>query len=190
MQEAKIAQSEATFEWTTSFNQNSEEVYVKSLSTLIGEEGAKKLVEIAKIYEKHDWFKLLLAKIDNQIAGQIAFYYEPLHGSHEGWICVHPDFRKRGIGDKLMVEFEKNALTAGIRIFRADATMAYTHSQKYLFRRGYKAVGCIPMSFSFLPHQKSLGSAISIWNIMDPTLTKQWNEEKREHLDWDLRWNW
>ena len=141
--------SEIIFEWKTNFDQCSEGVYIKSLSTLIGEEGARKLVEIAKIYEKYDWFRLLLAKIKNdQIAGELALYYEPIHGSHEGWICVHPDFRKIGIGDELMNEFERNALKNGIRIFRADATMTYTHSQKYLFQRGYKAVGHIPMSFS------------------------------------------
>lgn len=183
--------SEIIFEWKTNFDQCSEGVYIKSLSTLIGEEGARKLVEIAKIYEQYDWFRLLLARINDQVVGELALYYEPLHGSHEGWICVHPDFRKLRIGNELTNEFERSALKNGIRIFRADSTMVYTHSQKYLFQRGYKAVGHIPMSFSFLPGQKSLGSAISVWKIMDPTLMKQWEEEKRESLDWEkLRWRW
>ena len=183
--------SAITFEWTTHFDQGSEGVYIKSLSTLIGEDGARKLVEIAKIYQQYDWFRLLLAKMNDQVVGELALYYEPLHGSHEGWICVHPDFRQLRIGDELHNEFERNALKNGIRLFRADSTMAYTHSQKYLFRRGYKAVGHIPMSFSFLPGQKSLGSAMSVWKIMDPTLMKQWEEEQRESLDWeDLRWRW
>lgn len=183
--------SEIIFEWTTHFDQCSEGVYITSLSTLMGEEGARKLVEIAKIYEQYDWFRLLLARINGQVVGELALYYEPLHGSHESWICVHPDFRKLGIGNKLMNEFQKNALTHGIRIHRADVTMAYTHAQKYLFRNGYKAVGHIPMSFSFLSGQKSLGSAISVWKIMDPTLMKQWEEEKRESLEWEqLRWRW
>jgi GNAT superfamily N-acetyltransferase len=182
---------ELRFEWTTHLDPCSEGVYTTSLSTLTGEEGARKLVEIAKIYEQYDWFRLLLAKTNDQVAGALALYYEPLHGSHEGWICVHPDFRKQGIGNELSNEFERNALNNGIRIFRADSTMAYTHSQKYLFQRGYKAVGHVPMSFSFLPGQKSLGSAMSVWKIMDPTLMKQWEEEKRESLDWEaLRWRW
>lgn len=180
---------ELTFEWKTSFDRDSESVYIESLSTLIGEAGAKKLVEIAKIYQNHDWFRLLLARVGEEIAGELALYYEPIHGSHEGWICVHPKFRLVGIGDKLMDEFERTASENGIRIFRADATVAYVHSQKYLFRRGYESVGYIPMSFSFLPGQRSLGSAVMVWGIMDPTLLKQWEEEKRESLDWEsLRW--
>ena len=177
------------FEWTTHFDQRSEGIYTKSLSTLIGEEGAGKLVEIAKIYEQYDWFRLLLARMNDQIVGELALYYEPLHGSHESWICVHPEFRRLGIGNELMDEFQRNALKNGIRIHRADVTMAYTHAQKYLFRNGYKAVGHIPMSFSFLPGQTSLGSAMSVWKIMDPALMKQWEEEKRESLEWEKsRW--
>ena len=183
--------SEITFEWKTHLDETSEAVFALSLSTLIGEDGARKLVEIAKIYHQYDWFRLLLARINDHVVGALALYYEPLHGSHEGWICVHPDFRQRKIGDELQSEFERNAFQNGVRIFRADATMAYTHSQKYLFNRGYKAVGHIPMSFSFLPGQKSLGSAISVWKIMDPALLKQWEEEKRESLNWeDSRWRW
>ena len=177
--------SDISFEWVTHFDQGSEGVYTESLSTLIGEDGARKLVEIAKIYEKYDWFRLLLARINGQVVGELALFYEPLHGSHESWLCVHPDFRQRGIGNELMDEFQRNALKNGIRIHRADVTMAYTHAQKYLFRNGYKAVGHIPMSFSFLPGQKSLGSAISVWKLMDPTLMKQWEEETRESLDWE-----
>jgi len=177
---------ELTFEWKNILDQKTEAAFAKSLSTLIGEAGANKLIELAKIYEKHDWFKLLIAKDSYNITGLIALYYEPIHGSHEGWICVNPEYRKQGIGDKIQAEFEETALKNGIRIFRADATLAYTHSQKFLYRRNYKAVGYIPMSFSFLPG-RSHGSAVTLYKIFDPELLKQWEEERRESLDWESR---
>lgn len=177
---------ELIFEWKTSFDKNSEAVYVESLSTLIGEDAANKLVAVAKIYEKHDWFKIFTASNNNNVVGMIALYYEPIHGSHEGWICVNPKYRKQMIGDRIQDEFEKNALKNGIRIFRADATLAYTHSQKFLYKRDYKAVGYTPMSFSFVDG-KSLGSAITIWKIFDPNLLKQMDEEKIECLNWESK---
>ena len=181
---------EITFTWKKAFDEESERVYLASLTTLIGAEGSNKLVEVAKIYEKYDWFRLVVAQKGDAVAGMLALYYEPIHGSHEGWICVNPQFRQEGIGDLIQEEFERNGLAHGIRIFRADATLAYTHSQKYLFRRGYKAVGYIPASFSFLePGKKSLGSAISVWKVLDPQLAQQWEEEPKESLDWEQqRW--
>jgi GNAT superfamily N-acetyltransferase len=179
---------ELAFEWKKSFDEKSERVYIESLSTLIGEAGAKKLVEVAKIFEKYDWFRLLAAKDNGNVVGMLALYYEPIHGSHEGWICVHPEYREFGIGDKIQDEFEKTALENGIRIFRADATLAYTHSQKFLRRRDYRAVGYVPMSFSFLPGE-SLGGAVMVWKIFDPLLLEQWEREKRESLEWEKhRW--
>lgn len=178
------------FEWKKAFENDSEKVYMQSLATLIGNTAADKLVEIARIYETYDWFRLLIAKRDGDVAGTLALYYEPIHGSHEGWICVNPTFREMGIGDQIQEEFERNALANGIRLFRADATLAYTHSQKYLFRRGYKAVGYTPASFSFLGEgNKSLGSAVTVWKIFDPELERQWREEEKETLDWEnQRW--
>ncbi len=177
-----------TYEWTSCFDPKSEKVYIQSLSTLIGETGSRKLVDIAKIYEPHDWFRLLLAKDGKIVVGMLALYYEPIHGSHEGWICVHPDYREHGIGDQIMDEFEKTAFENGIRIFRADATLAYTHSQKFLHRRGYRMVGYVPVSFSFLPGE-SLGGAVMVWKIFDPILMEQWEREKREALEWEKsRW--
>lgn len=179
---------ELTYEWKKSFDEKSEIVYIESLSTLIGETGSKKLVEIAKIYELHDWFRLFVANDNCNVVGMLALYFEPIHGSHEGWICVHPEYREYGLGDKIMDEFEKTAFENGIRIFRADATLAYTHSQKFLHRRAYRAVGYVPMSFSFLPG-KSLGGAVMVWKIFDPLLLEQWEREKRETLEWEKhRW--
>ena len=175
-----------TFEWANNFDEKTEAVFTKSISTLIGEAGTNKLLEVAKIYETHDWLKLLIAKDNDHVAGLLTLYYEPIHGSHEGWICVNPDYRRQSIGDQIQAEFEKTAIKNGIRIFRADATLAYTHSQKFLYRRDYKAVGYVPMSFSFLPGQ-SLGSAVMLWKVFDTDLLKQWKEEKRESLDWEGR---
>lgn len=184
----KEFEMEFTFEWKNRFDGKSEVVYVESLSTLIGEPGSKRLVEVAKIYEHHDWFRLFVAYENNNVAGMLALYYEPIHGSHEGWICVHPKYRRQGIGDKIIQEFEKTAFENGIRIFRADATLAYTRSQKFLFRRGYRAVGFIPVSFSFLPGN-SLGGAVMVWKIFDPLLLEQWEKEKTEVLAWEKqRW--
>ncbi len=177
-----------TFEWTKKFDEKSEIIYIEALSTLIGETGSRKLVEIAKIYAQYDWFRLLMAVDRHNIVGMLALYYEPIHGSHEGWICVHPEYRQFGIGDAIMDEFEKTAFDNGIRLFRADATMAYTHSQKFLYRRDYRAVGYVPVSFSFLPGA-SLGGAVMVWKIFDPLLMEQWERDKREALEWEkLRW--
>ncbi len=175
-----------TFEWKNILDQEAEAVFVESLSTLIGEAGAKKLVEVAKIYETHDWFKLVVARNNDGIEALLALYYEPIHGSHEGWICVNPRYRREGIGDMMQAEFEKTAFKNGVRIFRADATLAYTYSQDFLYKRDYKAVGYTPMSFSFLPG-RSLGSAVTTWKIFDPELLKQWEEERKESLDWEER---
>jgi ribosomal protein S18 acetylase RimI-like enzyme len=179
---------ELTFEWKTGFDEKTATAYLESLSTLIGEAGAQRLLEVAKIYESHDWFRLLVANDNKNVAGMLALYFEPIHGSHEGWICTHPKYRIQNIGDKIQGEFEESAFENGIRIFRADATLAYVHSQKFLYRRDYKAVGYVPMSFSFLPG-KSLGSALMVWKIFDPTLKEQWENEKRQTLEWeDSRW--
>ena len=177
------------YKWKSRLDKRSARVYVESLATLIGEEGAQRLVDIAQIYEQYDWFRVLIATDGRDIAGVLALYYEPLHGSHEAWISVNPRYRRRGVGDRLQSECEKGACANGIRIFRADATLQYTHSQKYLFRRGYKAVGYTPMSFSFLPGRKSLGSAVTVWKILDRELLRQWQKEERESLAWDKqRW--
>jgi len=179
---------ELTFEWKKSFDEKSEKVYVESLSTLIGEPGSRRLVEVANIYTSHDWLRLFVVNENSNVVGMLALYYEPIHGSHEGWICVHPKYRRQGIGDKILKEFEKTAFENGIRIFRADATLAYTRSQKFLYRRGYQAVGYIPMSFSFLPG-KSLGGAVMVWKIFDPLILEQWEKEKTEALGWEeQRW--
>lgn len=179
---------ELTFTWKNSFDELSEKVYVESLSTLIGNPAARRLVEVAKIYEQHDWFRLLVANENSDVAGMLALYYEPIHGAHEGWICVHPQYRRQGIGDEIIREFEKTAFENGIRIFRADATLAYTRSQKFLFRRGYQAVGYIPVSFSFMPG-KSLGGAVMVWKVFDPLLSDQWEKEKKDALAWEKqRW--
>ena len=179
---------ELSFDWKKSFDEASERVYVESLSTLIGEAAARKLVEIARIYEMHDWLRLFVASDSGNAVGMLALYYEPLHGSHEGWICVHPEYRQQRIGDEIIEEFQKTAFENGIRIFRADATLEYTRSQKFLFRRGYQAVGYVPMSFSFLPGA-SLGGAVMVWRIFDPALLEQWEKEKREALEWERqRW--
>jgi len=175
-----------SFVWKRGFDQKSEAVYIESLSTLIGRAGSQKLVEIAKIYEQHDWFRLLTGHESENVVGMLALYYEPIHGSHEGWICVHPDYRKFGVGDAILDEFDRTAFENGIRIFRADATLAYTHSQKFLYRRDYRAVGFVPVSFSFLPG-KSLGGAVMVWKIFDPLLMKQWEQEKQESLEWEKR---
>jgi N-acetylglutamate synthase-like GNAT family acetyltransferase len=179
---------EITFQWMKEFDEESAKVYIQSLSTLIGQTGSQKLVDIARIYEPQDWFRLLTATNNGDIVGMLALYYEPIHGSHEGWICVHPEYRQYGIGDQIMDEFEKTAFENGIRIFRADATLAYTHSQKFLHRRGYRMVGYVPVSFSFLPGQ-SLGGAVMVWKIFDPLLLEQWEREKTEALEWEkTRW--
>jgi ribosomal protein S18 acetylase RimI-like enzyme len=179
---------ELTFEWKKSFDDKCEKVYVESLSTLIGEPGSRRLVQVAKIYEPHDWFRLFVAAQNSNVVGMLALYYEPIHGSHEGWICVHPKYRRQGVGYKILQEFEKTAFENGIRIFRADATLAYTRSQKFLYRRGYRAVGYVPMSFSFLPGE-SLGGAVMVWKIFDPLILEQWEKEKTEALAWEKqRW--
>ncbi len=179
---------ELTFTWKNYFDELSEKVYVESLSTLVGTPAARRLVEVAKLYEQHDWFRLLVAYENSHVAGMLALYYEPIHGAHEGWICVHPKYRRQGIGDDIIREFEKTAFENGIRIFRADATLAYTRSQKFLFRRGYQAVGYIPVSFSFMPG-KSLGGAVMVWKVFDPLLLDQWEKEKKEALAWEeQRW--
>lgn len=53
---------ELSFEWMKCFDPDSESEYIRSLATLIGVRGARKLVEIAHIYETHDWFQLFVAK--------------------------------------------------------------------------------------------------------------------------------
>lgn len=179
---------EIIYEWKRGFDNNSEQVYTTSLSTLIGSTGSDKLIQIAKVYEQHDWFRLLVARGGENIVGMLALYYEPIHGSHEGWICVHPDYRQYGVGDQILDEFDRTAFENGIRIFRADATLAYTHSQKFLYRRDYRAVGYVPVSFSFLPG-RSLGGAVMVWKIFDPMLVEQWEQDKQESLEWEKqRW--
>ncbi len=183
------SEHQLTYEWKKKFDRKTKKVFIESLSTLITEQGAMKLVEVAGIYAKNDWMRILIGKNgNNDVAAILALYFEPIHGSHEGWICVNPKFRKLGYGDKLFQEFDRTAFENGVRIFRADATMTYTHAQKYLYKRGYKAIGYTPMSFSFL-NEKSMGSAVTIWKIMDPNLKARYKEEKNVSLNWeDQRW--
>ena len=178
-----------SFEWSKCFDAESEKAYIRSLATLIGEQGAKKLVDIAHIYESHDWMQLLVAKNKGEIVGILALYYEPLHGSHEAWICVTPEQRRKDIGYQIADELAKGALAHGIRILRADATLAYTFSQKFIKKANCKVVGYVPMSFSFV-EGKSLGTAVMAWHIFDPTLVKQLDEEENKSLDLlDNVWN-
>lgn len=171
-----------SFEWTKGFDADSEIDYIRSLATLIGEGAARKLVEIADIYTAHDWFQVLVAKDENRIAGMLALYYEPLHGSYEGWIAVCPEYRKKRVGYRIVEEFSKGALAHGIKILRADATLAYTFSQKFIQKSQCKVVGYVPLSFSFV-EGRSLGSAVMAWHIFDPELVRQLAEEEKESLD-------
>jgi len=45
---------EINFAWKNKFDQKSELVFLESLSTIIGDSGAKRLVEVARIYELQD----------------------------------------------------------------------------------------------------------------------------------------
>ena len=51
-----------TYEWKTCLDDTSAHAYVDALATLIGEDAACRLVEIARIYEQYDWFRMLIAK--------------------------------------------------------------------------------------------------------------------------------
>jgi len=179
-----------SFEWMKCFDPDSESEYIRSLATLIGEREARKLVEIAHIYETHDWFQLLVAKNKKHIVGMLALYYEPIHGSHEAWICVCPEHRGIGVGYRIVGEFAKGALSHGIRILRVDATLAYTFSQKFIKMANCKVVGYVPMSFSFVDG-KSLGSSVMAWHIFDPELLKQLeDDDENKSLDFlDNVWN-
>jgi L-amino acid N-acyltransferase YncA len=172
-----------SFEWHDKLSAPVEKAYHRGLATLIGEDGAEYLSKIAKEYEQHGWFKIIVAKDKETVVGVLALYYEAIHGSHEIWYSVDPDHRRLGIGYQLTDELIKNGLKNGVKIVRADFTMEYTRSQKYFFKKGYKAVGLVPESFSFLEN-KPLGSAIMSWVILDPKIAKAYQDEKRESLDW------
>ena len=68
-------------------------------------------------------------------------------GTYWGWmhidvLWVHEDFRKKGIGSKLLVEAENEAIRRGCHHVHLD-TMSWQAPEFYL-NHGYKVIGILP----------------------------------------------
>lgn len=68
-------------------------------------------------------------------------------GTYWGWmhidvLWVHEDFRKKGIGSKLLVEAENEAIRRGCHHVHLD-TMSWQAPEFYL-NHGYKVIGIFP----------------------------------------------
>ena len=68
-------------------------------------------------------------------------------GTYWGWmhidvLWVHEDFRKKGIGSKLLVEAENEAIRSGCHHVHLD-TMSWQAPEFYL-NHGYKVIGILP----------------------------------------------
>ena len=68
-------------------------------------------------------------------------------GTYWGWmhidvLWVHADFRKQGIGSKLLVEAENEAIRRGCHHVHLD-TMSWQAPEFYL-NHGYKVIGILP----------------------------------------------
>lgn len=52
-------------------------------------------------------------------------------------IDVHPDWRRRGVGDAMMTALERHFLAAGCRTARLEVAVDNTGAQAFYTRRGY-----------------------------------------------------
>lgn len=81
----------------------------------------------------------LVADICGKVVGYvIASYIEDF--GHIVSIAVHPDYRNRGIGSKLLEAIEKKLISRGIRIITLEVSINNKTAIKMYRKHGYKSV--------------------------------------------------
>lgn len=89
---------------------------------------------------------LLIIKVDNRIAGSVQLDCDtPPNQPHRAEVAkllVHPDFRRRGIARKLMVEIENYSKRLGRNLITLDT--ASDNAEQLYLSLGYERAGIIP----------------------------------------------
>lgn len=90
---------------------------------------------------------LLLAMVDGRIAGTVQLACDtPPNQPHRADVrklLVHPDFRRRGVAEGLMLELERLASARGRSLLTLD-TRAGDAAERLYLRLGYQILGRIP----------------------------------------------
>lgn len=86
-------------------------------------------------YRNESSYHFIMADIKGRLAGYTCYGEIPCtFGSYDlYWIAVHPDFQRMGIGEKLLDETEKTALSMGCRrmYIETSARQLYEPTQKF-----------------------------------------------------------
>lgn len=89
---------------------------------------------------------LLIVKVEGSIAGSVQLDSDtPPNQPHRAEVAkllVHPDFRRRGIARKLMIEIEKHAKRLGRTLITLDT--AGDNAERLYLSLGYERAGIIP----------------------------------------------
>lgn len=96
---------------------------------------------------------LLVARYGGRVVGTVQLILDlPPNQAHRAEVTkllVHPDARKRGIGERLMVELEAQARAHGRSLVTLDTTSGSAAERLYR-RLGYRVTGSVP-GFSLAP---------------------------------------
>ncbi len=95
----------------------------------------------------HETRIVLIARLNDEIAGTVQLDYETpanqLHRAEVRKLLVHPNFRRRGIGRKLMIEIEALASALGRSLITLD-TRTGDMAEPLYTGLGYSVAGVIP----------------------------------------------
>ncbi len=113
--------------------------------------GLEEAVEPISLSEWSEWYhnpmnhdKDTLAFLTNQdgsegrIIGNLVFGRHPGETRSWGWMYVHPDYRKNGLGNALYAEYLRQADEAGVKTLIMNPSRHATLLTDFLTRRGYE----------------------------------------------------
>lgn len=100
---------------------------------VLGRKPAPMLVDYADLVQKRVVYVVI---DDGQIAGVLAIWPQD-DALYIDNIAVHPDFQRRGIGDRLLSFAEEQARAAGLRRMSLLTNQLMEYNQVYYLKHGY-----------------------------------------------------
>ncbi len=94
------------------------------------------------VYRLKPGEKLFLAKVKQKTAGLLVWHPNFLGGSYLKLLSVHPKYRNKKIGQKLMTQFEKAAYQECQSIFLCVSSFNKS-AQKFYAKMGYQKIGVL-----------------------------------------------
>jgi ribosomal protein S18 acetylase RimI-like enzyme len=111
---------------------------------------------------------LLVARCRERIVGTVQLILDlPPNQAHRAEVTkllVHPDSRRCGIGERLMIELEAQARAHGRSLVTLDTTTGSAAERLYR-RLGYRVTGCVP-AFSLAPDGSGYDATTYMYKVL------------------------